>query len=473
MKNCNLLLLILAFSFIFLLYFFMPATAQAEPGGQCIVCHSREDTMPGLYKEYLSSKHSKEGITCIDCHGAVKGSPSAFKHYNEFISIIVSPNKCKRCHEIEVLQFNESAHYRARELVTKGFGAYFLNHIAGSPHFRENRLKEAPGTNGCLRCHGSDIRMNPKKPGHPTPDTWPNSGIGRKNPDGSTGNCAACHERHEFSIAQARRPESCANCHNREGGDPQYEAYTTSRHGKTYYSETDQMNLNSEEWIAGKDYFAAPTCATCHMSATINMKATHNINERLDWNTLLQHTNALAVKEKCGLPFDIDYDQPKVKSERRANMENVCLACHSSIFTNNFFDQYISEVEYFKEKRLVPGKQLFLAATKVYEAVEGDGYQFFTHSLDYTWWGMCNGNTKAAHSGAAMMSPGLVEQGNGDVASAWYTGFIPQVYGLMKEYEGDKDVGEEVKKAVKELKRVYHKLKKEPLYGPWPYFKEE
>ena len=37
--------------------------------------------------------------------------------------------------------------------------------------------------------------------------TWPNSGIGRINLDGSLGTCAACHSRHRFSLAMARRPE--------------------------------------------------------------------------------------------------------------------------------------------------------------------------------------------------------------------------------------------------------------------------
>ena len=47
----------------------------------------------------------------------------------------------------------------------------------------------------------------------PDPAIWPNTGIGRINPDGSEGSCAACHSRHEFSSAQARTPDTCAKSH--------------------------------------------------------------------------------------------------------------------------------------------------------------------------------------------------------------------------------------------------------------------
>ncbi len=60
------------------------------------------------------------------------------------------------------------------------------------------------------------------------PATWPNSGIGRINPDGSEGSCSACHSRHKFSVEQARNPENCGKCHM--GTDyPQLEIYQESK----------------------------------------------------------------------------------------------------------------------------------------------------------------------------------------------------------------------------------------------------
>src|SRR4030042_303110 len=64
---------------------------------------------------------------------------------------------------------------------------------------------------GCMQCHGSEIKVLPG--GKFDPATWPNSGIGRINPDGSWGSCTACHTRHRFSVEQARRPAACGKCH--------------------------------------------------------------------------------------------------------------------------------------------------------------------------------------------------------------------------------------------------------------------
>ncbi len=97
------------------------------------------------------------------------------------------------------------------------------------------------------------------------PDTWPNTGIGRLNLDGSQGSCSACHSRHDFSPRRARQPENCGKCHL--GPDhPQKEIYEESKHGVAFRDLKDHMNLDAHTWVLGKDYTQAPTCATCHMS---------------------------------------------------------------------------------------------------------------------------------------------------------------------------------------------------------------
>ncbi|MBF0562100.1 MAG: hydroxylamine oxidoreductase, partial [Alphaproteobacteria bacterium] len=69
----------------------------------------------------------------------------------------------------------------------------------------------AAATMACVKCHGSKVKILPS--GMIDPATWPNSGIGRVNPDGSVGTCTACHQQHDFSLAQVRRPETCGRCH--------------------------------------------------------------------------------------------------------------------------------------------------------------------------------------------------------------------------------------------------------------------
>ncbi len=115
------------------------------------------------------------------------------------------------------------------------------------------------------KCHGSQVKV--LEGGRLDPVTWPNTGIGRINPDGSEGACSACHSRHAFSVEEARNPENCGKCHM--GPDhPHIEIYEESKHGIAFHANKGKMNLGNSKWVVGEDYDAAPTCATCHMSAT-------------------------------------------------------------------------------------------------------------------------------------------------------------------------------------------------------------
>ena len=45
----------------------------------------------------------------------------------------------------------------------------------------------------------------------------------------------------------------------------------------------DKMNLDAKSWVVGKDYSAAPTCATCHLSATPTQPVTHDVGDRITY----------------------------------------------------------------------------------------------------------------------------------------------------------------------------------------------
>ena len=88
---------------------------------------------------------------------------------------------------------------------------------------------------------------------------WPNTGVGRLNLDGSKGSCTSCHTRHRFSVAEARMPEACDQCHL--GPDhPNIEIYENSKHGHVYKTEGHTWNFDGKpgEWQPGEDY-RAPT----------------------------------------------------------------------------------------------------------------------------------------------------------------------------------------------------------------------
>ncbi|NOY64512.1 MAG: hypothetical protein GXO97_03835, partial [Nitrospirae bacterium] len=107
--------------------------------------------------------------------------------------------------------------------------------------------------------------------------------MGRFNPDGSVGTCTACHTRHAFSIAEARKPEACGQCHL--GPDhPQTEIYEESKHGAIFAAKGEHWNWDVPSGQWGPRDIEAPTCATCHMSGFGGaVESTHNVSARLKW----------------------------------------------------------------------------------------------------------------------------------------------------------------------------------------------
>src|SRR3989338_3931748 len=318
---------------------------------ECIECH-KESTL-SLYQQWGASKHFRGNVGCFECHEAQKEDPDAFDHYGHLISVIVSPRDCARCHEKEVTEFENSRHSKGARIlgsldnrlaeVVEG------NKMMITPAFPEG--VSAAAVNGCWQCHGSEVKV--LKNGKLDPATWPNTGIGRINPDGSEGSCSACHSRHKFSVEQARNPETCGKCHM--GPDhPQIEIYEESKHGIAFNANKHKMNLDNEKWVLGEDYNAAPTCATCHMSATGDQPVTHDVGMRISWN----NRPAISIRpeiadEKMGLSGkNVNWET------RRKNMTDVCLNCHAENYVDNFYTQYDSLIALYHEKDRKPGQEL-------------------------------------------------------------------------------------------------------------------
>ena len=107
---------------------------------------------------------------------------------------------------------------------------------------------------------------------------WPNQGVGRINLDGSKGACTACHPRHSFSMAMARKPHTCKECH--VGPDvPAYKVYLSSKHGNIYSSKHEEWDFKKTPWTIGQD-FTAPTCAACHVSLLTNTEGRSSTSGR-------------------------------------------------------------------------------------------------------------------------------------------------------------------------------------------------
>jgi formate-dependent nitrite reductase cytochrome c552 subunit len=245
--------------------------AMSEETKACVECHKLEN--PPIYQQWGNSKHYRANVGCYECHAAAQGEADAFNHEGYWIATIVSPKDCARCHVQEAEEFAHSHHSKGGRIIGS-----LDNHLAEvvegnrglvTPAF-QNGISSA-AVNGCWQCHGSEVKVLPG--GKLDPATWPNTGIGRINPDGSEGSCSACHSRHSFSAYQARHPDNCGKCHM--GPDhPQLEIYYESKHGIAFRSFKDKLNMDSAKWVVGEDYHLAPTCATCHMSATPSRPAT-------------------------------------------------------------------------------------------------------------------------------------------------------------------------------------------------------
>lgn len=318
-------------------------------GKACITCH--RDVTPGQVVDWKNSRHAHAGVSCIDCHQVAADSPTATLHANVedtpvYVSALVSPNVCGRCHVDAKAQFDASGHFRAYRQIIPKDSLHALIQVHEGQSIPE--LQNAPDETGCMQCHGTRIKLD--EDNRPTPETWPNNGMGNIYPDGGTGSCTACHSRHKFDIAEARHPNACASCHL--GPDhPNIEIFNNSKHGHIYNTEgtTWKWDTAPDAWEPG-DY-RAPTCATCHMSGIGELTVTHNVSERLYWNLWAKES---LVRNSDDVLSPLLGDGPA----GRKKMKSVCKNCHSSLHTDGFFAQGDKAVRLYNEGYYAPATKM-------------------------------------------------------------------------------------------------------------------
>ncbi len=159
---------------------------------------------------------------------------------------------------------------------------YDINTTKKADHRKDIRMATA---DVCANCHLQEFA---ERESERDTLTWPkNQWPQREIADGCTqchinqNKCDMCHTRHEFSVADSRKPEACGTCHS--GADHiNWEAYTMSKHGKQYEAKGKSWNWNVElkDGIA-KGGQAAPTCASCHME--YQGKFSHNVVRKVRW----------------------------------------------------------------------------------------------------------------------------------------------------------------------------------------------
>jgi len=452
-----------------------PHVAVPAASRTCVDCHAQAN--PGIIDHWKGSPHARKGVACVDCHQADARDADAFLHYGATIAAVVTPRDCGRCHQDVVKEFQASHHARAGNILAsldnflaetvEGHRAVFDPH-SPTPGLTVTSVNGgASAFSGCKQCHGAMVALRasdggsitvkdlaPDENGRPTNaqavarivkdengrplydgSTWPNTGIGRLNLDGSLGSCSACHSRHDFSPRRARQPENCGKCHL--GPDhPQKEIYEESKHGVAYRDLKDKMNLDAVSWVLGKDYSAAPTCATCHMSGNLRNggKVTHDPGERISWNN----------RPPVSLVYDTDInnkivtepDPAKRKAliadsaeQKRDRMKLVCSTCHTPDYVNNFYHQYDELVILYNEKFAKPGLAIINALKQQGLLTKPD----FDEKIEWTWFLLWHHEGRRGRHGASMMAPDYTHwHGMFEVAERFYTEMLPEARELVE-----------------------------------------
>lgn len=379
-----------------------PEPAVTGESAKCYPCHQQKT--PAITAQWTDSKHALLGVGCYECHRAEENDVDAYLHEGKMIATIVTPKDCAQCHETIVQEFDASHHAKAAQFVGS------LDNVLGE-------MAEGPlaAANGCWQCHGSTVQTLLDSEGKPQRDksgkplidpfTWPNTGIGRVNLDGSKGSCGACHSRHVFSKAMARQPEVCGKCHM--GPDhPQIEIYEESKHGIAYRTRLKEMHLESETWVLGEDYTAAPTCATCHMSATPNQPITHDVGARISWTLRPVISSKLENWEK-----------------RRQDMKDTCLQCHAPDFVDAFYTQFDNTVEMYNDKFARPAQEIMDALRRTRKITPDP----FDEEIEWSFYHLWHHEGRRARMGVSMQGPDYTQwHGFFEVAHRFYFELIPE-----------------------------------------------
>jgi hydroxylamine dehydrogenase len=373
----------------------------------CIECH--QQIHPGIVADWQTSRMAKttpgEGMNrpaserrisattlpkelldvvvgCNECHSQNQAQhKDNFEHAGFQINVVVSPSDCKVCHPVEADQYGlgKKAHARGN-LTDNPVYSVLVNTIVGMRDYegvKKVAEKPTPLTLNCtcFACHGTDVTVKGlRKVESPfgdfeVPDLsgWPNQGVGRLNPDGSRGACTVCHTRHAFSIAMARKPHTCGQCHL-EPDVPTFNVYQESKHGNIFSSSHQGYDMEKVPWTPGKD-FRSPTCASCHNSllaapdgGTTIAERTHDFGSR-PWVRLFgliyshpqpKEGRTYIIKNKDGLTLPTAFTgepasafliDAKEQEKRTTGMKRICGSCHGSAVVNGHFAKLDNSVK--------------------------------------------------------------------------------------------------------------------------------
>ncbi len=342
-----------------------PTVALIRATGKCAECHAR--LQHSIVHEYELSVHASKNVTCLDCHQPAAGQGKT-DHHSFVISKAVTSANCRGCHESIYEQFVRSRHAAPAWAAVYGEKGLPVEQVAFSEKFHPGASKRpanplvdlegaAAMTSGCAKCHS----------------------IGKPNDDGTIGSCTACHTRHTSSVAIARLPTTCGQCHM--GPDhSQLEIFNESKHGLMFAAQQELLNLSADpKRLTTRDMFI-PTCATCHMSGLNGLNVTHDTTERLSY----------------WLFAEISEQRPNYLRAQET-MKELCSQCHARPRIDQVFKEAEEVVQATNEK--------VKAAREIVEGLRKDGLlgnQPFQTPLDFKYFDLWHYYGRTAKHGAFM-----------------------------------------------------------------------
>lgn len=379
-------------------------TPVSDATRQCLDCH--ESVHPGIVADWRQSRHAvmtpkqallvkdrnqkiltqivsdslmETTVGCAECHTRNAAEhPDTVSHNGFDVHPVVTPRDCGACHATERDQYADNLMSHAHRNLADNPIYQDLQRSILSPAPWKQIEKATASLHAeavtCYYCHGTKMEVigvvnrstDMGDMAFPVLSGWPNNGVGRINPDRTLGACTACHPRHAFSQAVARKPSTCKECHN--GPDvPAYKVYDASKHGNIAAAQQGKWNFSTTPWVIGRD-FTAPTCAACHISLLVSedgnvvAERTHRMNNRLAWRIFglpYPHPQPIlpdvtVIRNADGQPLPTDFGggiaktyliDEKEQRKRTETMQAVCKSCHSTSWVTGHWQRYESTIQ--------------------------------------------------------------------------------------------------------------------------------
>jgi hydroxylamine dehydrogenase len=349
-----------------------PSAAFVRASGKCAECHSQQQY--SVVHEYELSRHAQKGINCLDCHQPADGQ-SKTDHHGFVISTKLTAGNCRSCHEPIYQEFLRSRHAATSWAAVFGQEGLTAQQVEFAERYQPGGVRrpahpltrlEGPSstTSGCAQCHS----------------------VGKPNEDGTIGTCTACHTRHTSSVAIARLPTTCGQCHL--GPDhSQLEIYEESRHGVMFHAQERLLKLDAPpKTLSTRDMFV-PTCATCHMSGINGQKVTHDPSERLSY----------FLADPITKPRP-DYDRAQTA------MKQICVQCHTAPLVDRVYAE--------AEKVVATTNEKVQTAKDIMTALRKDGMLTgapFTKPIDFVYFDLWHYDGRTSKHGAFMGGADFVQ----------------------------------------------------------------